>query len=735
LLYQLNVLGIRAEDGPSASKLQVYREAFSYFMEDFKTYKPLLSAIKNEYELLLDKYISRLHYIPPLKARLSTLTQETQQKMNELNSSHKVVKDELESMKEELENSNSKLISDNSTLQQENADLNKEILNIRRKYDEMVVNNKALMNSLTRKAEEAEKNEMRNDKHDAAVSKLQSQITEEQAEKSKLNQQLQEIVDQQRDLLTKEKAEELKRTSDDLQQRLLETEAELVQERTKLKTMQDMQGAMQGMQGAGAASANTNAAAAVRKGGGTAHAAALDWGSLLARHSLQMQTPPQERAMEDVVNDLLQVIAIQQTVLTESDIEIPGVLAPNSGAAGDSTFLTTGAETDLDHHEGASDGQESKGGRPIYLIPCHVHGEQGMEVQEEHSAAGVSEEVAVLRKPNQTGRKGAAARKVGALGGLFKPAGPYIEGRGIGNEVPNFLKLHGHVRNLKLSKREAEKVVQECWKKKDEAEEKLQRPLPLVDFFFEFMKTKHGTQAAVAECSYNLLDALNRYCYSTDCLMFLKMIESQLSEHFRKDELETFRHLYNCLKDRDKDASASGKETGKISTSDFSKAMRKAFPHKDEDSLAMAQKAIGFDSHGAIVAYSTILAFAAPNRKSTVNAGANTKLHLSNSKFVSVLREQNLEEALEFLESIKEALQREDHKHGATNMLTVPRLRSSLTQVDPFKSSREIDELLARGCGCTMKQLSEQGTEKRFNIDTFMKALATSGVVKKSAPL
>lgn len=30
-----------------------YREVFNYFIEDFKTYKPLLSAIKNEYELTL----------------------------------------------------------------------------------------------------------------------------------------------------------------------------------------------------------------------------------------------------------------------------------------------------------------------------------------------------------------------------------------------------------------------------------------------------------------------------------------------------------------------------------------------------------------------------------------------------------------------------------------------------------------------------------------------------------
>lgn len=36
--------------------LKAYREVFDYFIEGFKTYKPLLSAIKNEYEITLGMY-------------------------------------------------------------------------------------------------------------------------------------------------------------------------------------------------------------------------------------------------------------------------------------------------------------------------------------------------------------------------------------------------------------------------------------------------------------------------------------------------------------------------------------------------------------------------------------------------------------------------------------------------------------------------------------------------------
>lgn len=95
---------------PSAIRLQVYREAVQFFMEEFKTcgacpcptphrsahcprsvltgrfnfshgaprrrYKPFLSAVCHEYEALLQQYQQKLHFIPPLKARLTTLQQE-----------------------------------------------------------------------------------------------------------------------------------------------------------------------------------------------------------------------------------------------------------------------------------------------------------------------------------------------------------------------------------------------------------------------------------------------------------------------------------------------------------------------------------------------------------------------------------------------------------------------------------------------------------------------------------
>nr|XP_014342028.1 PREDICTED: translin-associated factor X-interacting protein 1 [Latimeria chalumnae] len=62
-------------------KLQAYREVFEYFIEDFRTYKPLLSAIKNEYDITLAHLREQIRSLEPLKAKLVTVSQQCDQKI------------------------------------------------------------------------------------------------------------------------------------------------------------------------------------------------------------------------------------------------------------------------------------------------------------------------------------------------------------------------------------------------------------------------------------------------------------------------------------------------------------------------------------------------------------------------------------------------------------------------------------------------------------------------------
>ncbi|XP_074170810.1 translin-associated factor X-interacting protein 1 isoform X2 [Rhinolophus sinicus] len=61
-------------DSAQELRLQPYREIFEFFIEDFKTYKPLLSSIKNAYEVMLAHQKEKIRALEPLKAKLVTVS-------------------------------------------------------------------------------------------------------------------------------------------------------------------------------------------------------------------------------------------------------------------------------------------------------------------------------------------------------------------------------------------------------------------------------------------------------------------------------------------------------------------------------------------------------------------------------------------------------------------------------------------------------------------------------------
>ncbi|KAM3920303.1 translin-associated factor X-interacting protein 1 [Leptodactylus fuscus] len=65
-------------------RLQPYRDVFDYFMEDFKTYKPLLCAIKNEYEVTLAYQREQIRSLEPLKAMIVSISERCDKKIQEI---------------------------------------------------------------------------------------------------------------------------------------------------------------------------------------------------------------------------------------------------------------------------------------------------------------------------------------------------------------------------------------------------------------------------------------------------------------------------------------------------------------------------------------------------------------------------------------------------------------------------------------------------------------------------
>ncbi|XP_053522737.1 translin-associated factor X-interacting protein 1 isoform X2 [Artibeus jamaicensis] len=68
-------------DSAQELRLQPYREIFDFFIEDFKTYKPLLSSIKNAYEVMLAHQREKIRALEPLKAKLVTVNEECNERI------------------------------------------------------------------------------------------------------------------------------------------------------------------------------------------------------------------------------------------------------------------------------------------------------------------------------------------------------------------------------------------------------------------------------------------------------------------------------------------------------------------------------------------------------------------------------------------------------------------------------------------------------------------------------
>ncbi|XP_051726009.1 translin-associated factor X-interacting protein 1 isoform X2 [Ctenopharyngodon idella] len=81
-------------------RLQVYQEVFGYLIEEFKTYKPILSAIKNEYDITLAHLREQIRDLLPLRAKLVLVSEQCDQTILDLRVQER---DEIRALKQECQ--------------------------------------------------------------------------------------------------------------------------------------------------------------------------------------------------------------------------------------------------------------------------------------------------------------------------------------------------------------------------------------------------------------------------------------------------------------------------------------------------------------------------------------------------------------------------------------------------------------------------------------------------------
>ncbi|NXO03790.1 TXIP1 protein, partial [Rhinopomastus cyanomelas] len=101
-------------------KLQPYREIFEFFINDFKTYKPLLLAVKNEYEATLAHQTKTIRALEPLKTMVTTVSEAYTQQIVALQEKEK---DEINMLKQEKQH----LLKCLDNMKEENAFLRTQV--------------------------------------------------------------------------------------------------------------------------------------------------------------------------------------------------------------------------------------------------------------------------------------------------------------------------------------------------------------------------------------------------------------------------------------------------------------------------------------------------------------------------------------------------------------------------------------------------------------------------------
>ncbi|GMH86059.1 hypothetical protein TL16_g10424 [Triparma laevis f. inornata] len=298
------------------------------------------------------------------------------------------------------------------------------------------------------------------------------------------------------------------------------------------------------------------------------------------------------------------------------------------------------------------------------------------------------------------------------------PEGNFFEGRGCGEDVPEFLRYDGLLRNWRLSKRECERAVNDIWIAKEEwAEDNPDDHIHLSDFIFIYLQEKYEeNQALVAEFGYNLIDALERYIADSDCKIFLKILQGELAEEVRDDQLQLLMEIPRVMEDEDCNIH-SGIPTGSIQVPIFMRRLRKMLTTKSEHSFSKLQKALLFEAKkGRNVPYNDLF-----EEDEDGNQG----------DFCELLRAQHLEEIIAFDKKLVDAITDAANKEGVA-LLPLSTLRAVLQHADQDKARADINLYLARGANCTIQEVVEkENNGERFAVSDFIPRLR-DGLLKKS---
>ena len=657
---ELRALGLSQEPTePSAARLQVFREAFQYVIDDFKTYKPVLSAIKNEYDLLLDKYAKRLHFIPPLKARLSTAQADVQQRIQRMQEQHDREHSRLSEIKEALSKSNDEMKLLNKHLTDDNLKLTKELDEQRARYLDMKTANLSLVESVKSKDGKIADERLKSSRLEDRAKYLALQVEQAEMKYDTALAEMKKLRGELAELQAIQKEPEI-------------TPAQLLAVQKDLKKARDD----------------------MDKGGKAFQKLQKDHANLLvfadeAAASKKKLEEELAEARVKAANAIASEFLVRRVM--NANVELPFVHMPTAMAARNLAAAAEGEDPPprvpqrtvkeclmacLDHidHLGTEDEVRSSSAEFATL--------DGLEGGDDNVQPGSRfnhlDDVEVVEKKKDVNAETAALAATSGVTGRARDANSYFEGRGCTEDVPLYLRINGRVKNLFLRKREVEQFIKTAWIQKG----RKRYTKSLEEFLYVYLcEIYPKSPAERIEFAYSLMFALEKYSYDADCDLFLQVLHKKLPEEVYLAQSRLIRSIQEqCIREDRKD----GEQSGRLRKVQILDIVRKLCPTKEQSSFREIEQALFFDTQVNSVDYIKLF---------------QEDEEGDQGKFVECLRDQFLDECFAFREDIRSSL--DVLRMTATDAgkpVSVSDIRRAFIVMAPEKTPEEISEYISRGC-------------------------------------
>ncbi|KAG7384034.1 Translin-associated factor X-interacting protein 1 [Phytophthora boehmeriae] len=334
-------------------------------------------------------------------------------------------------------------------------------------------------------------------------------------------------------------------------------------------------------------------------------------------------------------------------------------------------------------------------------------------------------------------------------------SGDFLPGRGLSEDVPQYLQHDGIVRNLFLPRVKIEQLVSQVWDQLDElvrathnrgagraaASSSNETALSssnggsALEMALErCMQRARDNRADRTELAYNFLDGLERFNkQSSTCRLFHLVFNEELPIEVRGDQARELSRLYDALVvvDRDRhfaDSTSSGEEAnlsaiplppGRVSLADVVRTLRLTFPWKSDAALSQLHRALLADMRGQPqVDYAALLTSAPHSNAGTgaKPAGVRSKQAHPKWQFSECLKMQRLDDLLAFRHhlqhQIRRRLQTEEMKpnelpedDSEAQMITLHDVRDCLQKADPAMTEQDLTRILVGLSGLSVREL------------------------------